>query len=301
MHRAIIIATTLLAFATAAVSEGRTTIGEGRLFNNDYLGDGKDRWHTGSYTYSNIRALEGYTGTEAFGDLIEYRLRLGVIAPSRRSSAPGDRPYAGTLSFGAHTHFDMSGTQVSLGGDLVAIGPQTGLSKFQLKFHDIFGLDNPPYVDEQLANQIFVNGAAAASRRYDLSETMTLRPFVEAQAGTEDLLRIGGDLIFGTVAQDDLLLRDVVTGQLYRSTEKAGVSGMSYLVGADVASVFDSRYLPSDVGYAVSETRARARAGVFWQLGDDVSFFYGATYLSEEFEGQSEGQVIGSLKVNFNF
>lgn len=301
MHRAIVIAATLLSLGTPAVSEGRTNIGEGRLFNNDYLGDGKDRWHTGSYTYSNIRALDQYSGTEAFGDLIEYRFRAAVIAPSRRSNAPGDRPYVGTLSVGAHTHFDMSGTQVSLGGDLVAIGPQTGLSDFQLKFHDTFGLDNPPYVDQQLANEVFLNAAAAATRRYDLSDTVSLRPFIEAQAGTEDLVRIGGDVVFGTVAQDDLLLRDVVTGQLYRGTEKAGVFGMSYLLGADLASVFGSRYLPESAGYTVSDTRSRARAGVFWQVGEDVSFFYGATYLSEEFEGQSEGQVIGSLKVNFNF
>lgn len=301
MHRAIVIAATLLSLATSAMSEGRTNIGEGRLFNNDYLGDGKDRWHTGSYTYSNIRAVDDYTGTEAFGDLIEYRFRAAVIAPSRRSSAPGDRPYAGTLSFGAHTHFEMSGTQISLGGDLVAIGPQTGLSDFQLKFHDVFNLDNPRYVDQQLGNQVFLNGTAAASRRFDISDTVTLRAFLEAQAGTEDLVRVGGDVIFGSVAQEDLLLRDVVTGQLYRATEKAGVSGMSYLLGADMASVFDSRYLPSDAGYAVSDTRTRARAGVFWQFGEDVSFFYGASYLSEEFEGQREGQVIGSLKVNFNF
>ena len=79
-------------------------------------------------------------------------------------------------------------------------------------------------------------------------------------------------MIIGQVAQDDLLLRDVVTGQLYRATEGDGV-GLSYLLGVDGASVFDSNYLP----------------------------FYGATYLSEEFEGQTEGQVLGSLKLNFNF
>ena len=107
-------------------------------------------------------------------------------------------------------------------------------------------------------------------------------------------------MIIGQVAQDDLLLRDVVTGQLYRATEGDGV-GLSYLLGVDGASVFDSNYLPADMGYTVSDTRTRARAGVFWQMGEDVSFFYGATYLSEEFEGQTEGQVLGSLKLNFNF
>ena len=103
-------------------------------------------------------------------------------------------------------------------------------------------------------------------------------------------------MIIGQVAQDDLLLRDVVTGQLYRATEGDGV-GLSYLLGVDGASVFDSNYLPADMGYTVSDTRTRARARVFWQMGEDVSFFYGVTYLSEEFEGQ----FLGLLKLNFNF
>ncbi len=230
MNCAILFAAALLTFATPAISEGRANIGEGRLFNNDYLGDGKDRWHTGFYTYSNIRAREAYSGTEAFGDLIEYRFRAAVIAPSRRSAAPGDRPYAGTLSLGVHTHFDYGGTQVNIGGDLVAIGPKTGLSDFQLAVHDIYDLPNPPYVAQQLGDQVFLNGAVAASRRYALSDTVTVRPFVEAMAGTEALVRVGGDVMIGAVGQDDLLLRDVVTGQLYRATEKADVSGISYLL-----------------------------------------------------------------------
>ena len=52
-----------------------------------------------------------------------------------------------------------------------------------------------------------------------------------------------------------------------------------------MASVFDSNYLPADMRYTVSETHTRAIVGVFWQMGEDVSFFYGAIYLSEEFEG----------------
>lgn len=301
MRRFLVLAVTSLTLASPAFSDGREAIGSGRLFNNDLLGDGKDRWHTGSYVYSHVRGREAYTGSEAFGDLIEYRFRAEIIAPKRSTPAPGDRPYVGALSLGAHTHFDMQGTQLSLGADLMAIGPQTGLSDFQLAYHDAFDIPTPPHVDDQLGNEIFLNGAAAATRTYRLSDRLSLRPFVEAQVGAEDLVRVGGDVIIGTVAQDDLLLRDVVTGQLYRGTETKGLSGLSYVFGADISSVFGSRYLPEDAGYSVSETRTRARAGVFWQMGDDVSFFYGATYLSEEFDGQTEGQVVGSLKLNFNF
>lgn len=294
---AILIA--MLTVATPAFSEGREVVGNGRLFTNDFFGDSGDRWRTGSYVYSHVRGREAYSGTESFGDLIEYRLRAEIIAPST-GPAPGDRPYVGAMSIGAFTHFENNGFQMSLGSELTSIGPQTGLSAFQEKFHDTFGMPDPLFPDDQVDNAFLLSGIAAATRPYQLADNISVRPFVEGQVGAEDFIRAGADMIIGRVAQDDLLLRDVVTGQLYRATEGDAL-GLSYLLGADVASVFDSNYLPSNMGYTVSDTRTRARAGVFWQMGEDVSFFYGATYLSEEFEGQTEGQIVGSLKLNFNF
>lgn len=285
----------LLPAATPAFSEGREVIGNGRLFTNDFFGDGRDRWRTGSYVYSHVRARDTYTGYEEFGDLIEYRLRAEIIAPAT-GPAPGDRPYVGAMSIGAITHFDYSGFQVSLGSELTAVGPQTGLSAFQENFHDTLGMAGPLYPGDQIENAFYLSGTAAATRSFRVGQNSSVRPFIEGQIGAEGFVRAGADMIIGQVAQDDLLLRDVVTGQLYRATEGDGV-GLSYVLGVDVASVFDSNYLPSDMGYTVSDTRTRARAGVFWQMGEDVSFFYGATYLSEEFEGQ----VLGSLKLNFNF
>jgi len=290
----------VLPLATPVWSEGRTTLGVGRIFTNDIFGDGADRWRTGSYAYSLVRGRDAYSGTEDFGDLISYRLQAQIIAPSRQGGAPGDRPYVGSVSLGASTHFGYAGTQVSLGGDIEAIGPQTGMSDFQESFHDTFDMPAPRFTDQQLGDTVFLNGMASATRSVQTSRLTTLRPFIEARIGGEDLLRVGADVIFGNVAQNDLLLRDVVTGQLYRGTESTAL-GFSYVVGADFATVFDSVYLPGDMGYTVSQSRARARTGVHWQIGDAVSFFYGATYLSPEFVGQADGQVVGSVKLNFNF
>lgn len=286
--------------ATPAFSEGREVIGKGRLFTNDFFGDGHDRWRTGSYVLSVVTGRDDYTGAEGLGDIIEFRLGGQIISASRPSAAPGDRPYVGAIAIGAHTHFNYAGANLSLGGDVMAIGPQTGLSDFQKKFHDGFNIPLPPHVDQQLDDVFFLNSTFEASRSYNLSDRVTLRPFVEGLAGVETLVRIGGDVIIGSVAHDDMMLRDVVTGQLYRGTQGAD-SGLSYMVGGDVASVFDSAFLPEDQGYTVSEMRARARAGVLLQFSQDSTLFYGATYLSEEFEGQREGQVVGSLKLNFNF
>uniref|UniRef100_UPI0040477E22 lipid A-modifier LpxR family protein n=1 Tax=Yoonia sp. TaxID=2212373 RepID=UPI0040477E22 len=300
MRHALILLLATATLATPAFSEGRKVIGNGRLFSNDFFGDGGDRWRSGSYVLSIVQGQDAYTGQEAFGDIIEYRLGGQIIAGTRSSAAPGDRPYVGAVAVGVHTPFKYANTDFSIGADVMAIGPQTGLSDFQQKFHDGFGITLPPYVDQQLDDAFFVNGTVQASRTIALSDSVTLRPFFEGLTGAEDLVRAGGDVIFGQVGQEDLMIRDVVTGQLYRGTQ-ANQIGLSYTFGADVASVFDSAFLPADQGYNVSETRARARAGVLFQFAEYSSFFYGATYLSEEFEGQREGQVVGSLKLNFNF
>ena len=47
--------------------------------------------------------------------------------------------------------------------------------------------------------------------------------------------------------------------------------------------------------------RRRARVGLHWQPVRDVRLFYGLSWLSEEFEGQHEAQVLGSLKLEFGY
>lgn len=300
--RSLIIAALCAAstFVSPAFAQDREAIGTGRLFNNDYFGDQRDRWRTGSYVFSHLRGTRPYDGVaQPFGNIIEYRFRGEIIAPLTGSGPGGDRPYAGALSLGAHTHFGLGGLEASLGADVTAVGPQTGLDRFQEKFHDAFSLPFPSRLN-QIEDDVFLSGSAAVSHQYHLSDTVTLRPFAEAQLGGEDLVRVGGDVLIGAVGQNDLMLRDVVTGQLYRGTQSPE-TGLSYVLGADIAAVSGSVFLPEDEGYIASETRTRARAGVHYQVSDDISFFYGMTYLSEEFEGQPEGQVVGSLKLNFNF
>jgi hypothetical protein len=286
--------------ATPAIAQDRVAIGNGRLFTNDYLGDGHDRWRTGSYVYSHLRAREAFSGTPAaLGDIIEYRFRGEIIAPRAGIGPAGERPYVGALSLGLHTHYNLDGMIARVGADVIAVGPQTGLDDFQNGFHDALSLPDPSQTDQH-ANDFFLSATAELSQTFTIGENISLRPFAELQTGVEEVVRFGGDVMIGQVAQSDLMLRDVVTGQLYRGTHLPG-NGFSYVVGGDVAAIGGSEFLPGDQGYIASDTRTRARAGVHYQASDDVSFFYGMTYLSEEFEGQPEGQVVGSLKLNFNF
>ena len=124
-------------------------------------------------------------------------------------------------------------------------------------------------------------------------------PFAEARAGDESLIRFGADLTIGRFGDGELLMRESVTGHRYRSVRDP-IPGVSFIVGADMAKVFSSTYLPEDRGYSLTDTRDRVRAGFHWQ-GEESSVFYGATWLGREFQGQTDSQIVGSVRLQFQF
>lgn len=288
----------IFALAAPVASEEAQTLGFGRLFNNDRIGDGGDKWRTGSYQLSVIRGPE-WSGALPSRPLVirEYRLRTEIITPRGASQ---DRPYVGALSAGFHTHLSLGAAGASIGADVTAIGPNTGVSALQDQFHDLFSIPGPYGTDTQLDNAVHLSGTAELNWPVRVSGNVTLRPFAEAQAGVETLGRVGADIIVGQVGHTDLLVRDPVSGQLIRGVEDI-TTGLSAVAGADWARVESSVYLPADRGVTPRQERYRVRAGLHWQIAPMASFFYGATYLSEEFVEQGAGQVIGGLKLNFNF
>ena len=285
------------AFGSVAQAQETRILGFGRLFSNDLLGDGHDRWRTGSASFSVLTG-QGWDGSLAGGPVLEYRLRSDIITPWQ---GPGvDRPYVGAISLGLHHHSAIGPTEVSVGADLVLIGPQTGLSDFQDWFHEQFSLPAPRGVDSQLGNATTLSGTADVVWPLTLGPAATLRPFFEAQAGVENTLRVGADMVLGPVGQHDLWLRDGPTGQLYRGID-GDQTGVGFVLGADIAQVNFSAYLPEDRGYFAEPMRWRARAGLHWQPAPGASLFYGVAWLSPEFQGQTAGQLIGQIKLNFNF
>lgn len=292
----------LCAAAAPVAAEQRVTLGWGRMFSNDALGDGHDRWRTGSYQLSMLRGVS-FDGDlpKSFGSLIEYRASSQIIAPaSLTTAAATDRRYVGMLSLGAHSQFDWQGNEVSLGGDLVITGPQTGISNFQKWVHNALGMAEPLVVSNQLGNAVYPTVLGEIGRTVAVTPQVTLRPFAEAQAGVESFVRVGGDMVVGSFGRGTVMARDMTTGQRYRVAESQINQGISFVLGGDIARVFDSALLPSTGGAVMSDDRGRVRAGVHWQ-GDKTSLYYGVSYLSPEFESQSEGQVIGSLSLNLKF
>lgn len=294
-----------LAMGTApALAQEHQTLGWGSIFNNDFLGDGEDRWLTDSYTVSMVRGT-GWGGgaPEGFGDVVEYRFRTQIYTPeslTAPAAPPADRRYAGILSFGAHSHFSRGLLDYTVGGDLVVIGPQTGVSNFQEWTHEILDADDPSVAAaNQLENAIYPTALVSATMPVSLGAHVEMRPFAEAQAGVETFVRVGSDLIFGGFDGGNLLIRDHATGHLYAGTHD-GTTGTSFLLGGDIAYVSHSNLLPTSDGYSLTDHRSRLRAGINWQ-GEKLGLFYGVTWLSEEFTTQRTDQVLGTVNVRLKF
>ncbi len=294
-----------IVFALPAMAEDmRVTLGFGRLFSNDRLGDGEDRWRTGSWSVSVVSGY-GWDGMRParFGDIVELRFRTEIIAPGVLYG-PGsdDRPYVGALTYGMHSHWAALGGEMSAGVDVTMTGPQTGLAELQDRWHERFSAPNlsDAVIAGQIADTVTPSVTVEYGRPFRPWPVVQLRPFVELQAGVEQITRVGADVILGRVAQGDLMLRDHPTGHLYRVT-RADVTGVSLVAGADWARVGDSLWLPEARGYAPLPERWRARAGLHVQMSRAVDWFAGVTWLSEEFEGQPEGQMVGSLSVSLRF
>lgn len=303
MIRLFVMAIAAVLSCTQLVSaQGREAIGYGRLINNDLLGDLGDRWQSGSVASSRLYGAgwDGELPDRPF-DILEFRLGGQVITPQDLRNPPdGDRPFAGVLSLGLHTHFERGGNEITLGGDLVFTGPQTRLSDLHTGIHDMLGQPpaRPSVLEDQIKDGFYPTFVGEVGRQIGIGQG-ALRPFTELRWGVETMARIGVDYTLGSVGQGELLVRDPVTGQRYRAIYEQA-PGFSYVLGGDVSFVENSALLPEDRGYKVEQMRTRVRAGLHWQ-GEQNSTFYGLTYLSEEFDGQPEGQVVGSIRLKISF
>ncbi|QHQ37196.1 lipid A-modifier LpxR family protein [Algicella marina] len=304
----VLVVIVLVLLAGPSWAKDRGILGWGAILNNDIFGDGEDRWRTGSYTSSYVRG-EPWTGAlpGRAGAVMEYRFHGELIAPERISRAEeGDRPLVGVLSFGAHTHFQTGGFEIDAGADIVLTGPQTGIGDIQQGLHRATGAPRNRILGTQLPNRLHPTASVEVGRKFRLGDTGTfVRPFGQMQMGVETFARLGADMVIGPALDEALHVRDGVSGQHYPVVVPRDRTGLSLMLGGDLAYVQQSAFLPEDRGYRPERARSRARVGVLYEAAgtgpDGVWLFYGLTYLGPEFEGQSEGQTVASISLNMRF
>lgn len=304
MRRCAALILVLVCLALPAAAAERVTLGFGHLLTGNAGGDGANSRRSAGLGLSMLRGAPGQAGLpEALGTLIEYRLRFDVVgAADPAAPAPQDRPYVGLVSLGAHTYADVGGMQVALGGDLVLVGPTGLVGEVHAAVAEALG-QPPPAETADRAEAVYPTATVEVARSVAWGAGLELRPFVEAAAGVETYVRLGGDLRLGATGRGDVLLRDPVTGQRYRSGGAGGAGGaggISAVLGADTARVFDSHLDPAEAGARSAAQRTRLRAGLSWE-GAAASAFTGVTWLREDFRAEPEAQAVGSLQLRLRF
>lgn len=271
------------------------------FFTNDHIGDGHDRWRSGAYT-----KFYSFEPSPEWDASIDIRLRSEILSPwgSAEQPAGADRPYAGMLGAGLFFNDYWGQVDYNFGFEAIFLGDMTGVQQFQDSFHETFGFEGytPQPGHDKLENDATGMISGELARKYTLGSAGAIRPFVTGKVGYEMFVRAGVDLMIGNYGSADRFVRDPVSGFLQPSSAQRAdaMSGVSLLAGFDYTHV-GRDYLITDGGSVdLKSGRTRSRLGMQAGLGP-VSVFYGATRLSEEFEGQVEGQTVGTLSVEFNF
>lgn len=293
----------LLGAGTAAEAQERRVLGFAlHSSNDDFLtSEIQDRWRTGALSLHLVHGTGwGRDLPVRFGEVLEFRFRGEILSPADVDNPdPDDRPYGTSLAFGVHSHFRNAGSDIRLGAEIVFTGEQTGLAGLQESLHDAQDLPDPSAAAEtEIPDATYLAVSGEAARAVPLGARVAVRPFVEGRIGDESFARVGADLLGGSLNSGGLLIRDYATGHVTEAV-RGDQTGFGWVLGADIAAVANSVYLPEDE-VDLSPVRGRARAGLMW-AGGGWTAFLGTSYLSEEFEWQDEGQVVGNFALGFSF
>jgi hypothetical protein len=273
------------------------------FFTNDYIGDGRDRWRSGGYTLSY-----GFED-DKIGTPFNLQLRSEIISAwdSSKQADTDDRLYVGAIGIGAFATKRYGFTDISLGGEILAVGDQTGVAKFQGAFHDILGFSGGYNPGEQphshLANAFTGILAAEAAMNYYVGSNTVVRPFVGGQYGYETFLRAGADVVIGNMSNAERWIRDPISGFIQPSSSQKSnyMEGYSLVAGFDVTTISESAFFPDHGDVELEPMRIRSRLGLQKGFSNGFSIFYGATHLTKEFSTQYEGQTVGTISIESFF
>lgn len=296
-------------------------------FWNDRLGDGKDRWKTGGLTQSYIFPEKVFSAEPWFdgrASALEVNGRAVVMTPDNTAN-PGidakDRPYAQYAGVGLHLRSIARPRALAPGVsvlDELRVGVEAGwqgeplpLFDIQASLHDMAGTGGTAAnLSNTIDGEILVNLEARQTWRLHWQadgRDIQFAPFIQTSLGMrENSLRVGADLIAGSALEGRTWGNDLATGALLAgaSMPRRGFNWTTF-AGADLGYVASDAFL--DGGFAAGgpsvprePITARVRAGVLLEY-DDLGLGFSLNWLSKEFRGQSDSQLIGALQFKYRF
>ena len=263
-----------------------------------------------------------FINEKAYQKNLVFALGQNIYTPDNTEAfglVKGDRPYAGWLYAGVGVVWKNADVRNSLVLNIGVVGSWSYAQETQRLVHDLRGLDHPNGWDNQLHNELGVEAVYQRVWRWPKHERRVgfdweLLPHAGIALGNVQIFaNLGGELRAGLNLPDDFgtsaISPATTTSTPVDGTQSAERSrfdlGLYVFASVDGRAVAHNIFLDGNTfGNSPSvkhrELVADLSVGVAVNY-KNTKFAYAFVYRTEEFYGQNEAQVFGTVSVNFAF
>lgn len=306
------------------MSQTQDLLAEGVIWN-DRFGDGQDRYKTGGMTQSWLLPESIFLDDPLIAgqaSALELQGRGFIATPNNTTNpAAQDRPFAQYVGVGAYlrtfgetedlTPASSLAIEHRVGIEVGFQGEPLPLFEIQDAIHGMTGGGGVAMTPANtLDSEFLVNAEVKRTHRLHIENgevDVEFAPYAQGSFGMrENSVRLGTDIIVGSSLKARTWNHEPAIGALIPggSKERDGLNWLTW-VGGDVGYIASDAFLDGgfdNSGPSVNreEITARLRAGLMVEYGD-VALSYSATWLSPEFDAQSEGQVVGAFQIKYRF
>ena len=263
-----------------------------------------------------------YINEKAYQKNLLFTLGQNIYTPNDTKTSAlitNDRPYAGYLYLGVGVVWKTAEVRNTLVLNVGIVGPSSYAKEAQRLIHDAGGLDHPYGWDNQLHDELGLTGVYLRNWRWP---KITRRSGVDwellphagvAVGNVQTYANVGGELRFGLNLPDDFGTAAIgpaaststpVDGAL--AATRSRVDFGVYLFGRiDGRAVAHNIFLDGNTfGNSHSVEKEWAVADLSAGIGTNyknTKLAYALVFRTREFKGQKEGQLFGTISVNFAF
>lgn len=263
-----------------------------------------------------------YINDAAYQKNLLFALGQNIYTPDdtqTQTLIKNDRPYAGWLYLGVGVVWKTSEVRNTLALNIGVVGSWSYAEQAQRLVHDARGIDHPRGWDNQLHNELGLTAVYLRNWRWPKQTRRSgvdweLLPHAGLALGNvQTYANIGGELRVGLNLPDDFGTTTIgpaaststpVDGPL--AAPRSSIDFGIYLFGrVDGRAVAHNIFLDGNTfGSSHSVDRKWAVADLSVGVGvncKNTKLAYALVYRTEEFKGQKEGQIFGTVSVNFAF
>jgi lipid A 3-O-deacylase len=263
-----------------------------------------------------------YVNEEDYQKNLVFALGQNIYTPVDTDSydlIDDDRPYAGWLYLGVGVVWKNQFVRNSLVLDIGVVGPWSYARETQRMIHDLRGFEHPKGWDNQLGNEIGFTLAYERMWRWPKHERRSgfdweILPHAGAAVGTvRTFANAGAELRAGLNLPDDFGTPSIGPAAT-TSTPVDGMMGAErsrFDLGAYLFARADGRAVARNIfldGNTFEDSHSVSSKPLVADLSAGVAVNYKNTKLSyalvyrtKEFKGQDEGQVFGTVSLNWTF